>query len=149
MGEFINFTLSVGDFCFSATRSCHQLTGKYNRTFLWRAQSRLETTLFLFCCLEDGGDLFLRNSFVFLALILPWLGRLVTLLCISGTVHSKWFKIRSLVTCSSFQFKIGVGVDVSLLLYPSLKLILIFYEHRKTLKFERGEIARMPDWAFS
>ena len=40
---------------------------------------------------------FLRNSLISLAPVLPWLEGLVTLVWISGTVHSQWIKVRHLV----------------------------------------------------
>lgn len=44
------------------------------------------------------------------------------------------------------ELRIEVGVDVSPKLYPSLKLILIFCEHSKTLKFKRGRVATRLHW---
>lgn len=57
-----------------------QLTGEYNRTFFLEGpfQTRDNTTLIVFLR-RQGRLLFLRNSLVFLALILPWLGRVIVL----------------------------------------------------------------------
>lgn len=50
------------------------------------------------------------------------------------------------VLSEAFELKIQGRVDISPKLYPSLKLILIFYAHREIFTFERGEVAGMLHW---
>lgn len=52
------------------------------------------------------------------------------------------------VLSEAFELQIQGRVAISPKLYPSLKLILTSYEHRKTFTFERGEVARMLRWEF-
>lgn len=134
--------------CFpAATRSCLQLTGKYNRAFLWEAHCRLETTLFLlFCLRRQGRLLFLRNSLIFLGSD-PSTVREINCIALDFRYSSfKMVQVRGWGICCSLR---SIGVQVfHQSCYPSLKIILIFYELRETLKSERGEVARMLHWEF-
>lgn len=118
----------------AGTRSCLQLTEKYNRDFSLEGPFQARDNIVLSLFLRMRRLLFLRNSLISLAPVLPWLGGLVTLVWISGTVHSQWIKVRHLVPsllCRSIWAQNRIRCFTKL--YPSLKLILMFYEHKEIL----------------